>query len=104
MSRLGRYVAQVGGTVVGTCNAHGSPRSFIGTWTSGSSTSQANGKGIVRVGDTGTTNCGHHIQATEGSSVVTCDGILVHREGDACIVIEGGTGTTISGSDYVMSF
>jgi uncharacterized Zn-binding protein involved in type VI secretion len=89
--------------VNGTCNAHASPRAFVGTFTTSSSTVTCNGNAVIRVNDTGTTDCGHHIKATSGSSNIKADGLGVHRVGDTGIVIEGGTYTVTSGSTTVDS-
>jgi len=89
-------IVRMSDTVNGTCNAHVPPRSFIGTFNSGSPTVTCHGLKVVRIGDTGTTDCGHNIKAMTGSSVVKADDIGVHRVGDTGIVIEGGTYTVTS--------
>lgn len=96
-------VCRIGDSVTGTCRAAvvGHPRTFTGTWSTGSSVVQANGIGVVRVGDTGITDCGHTIQATVGSSAMTADGLPVHRVGDAVIIVQGGSGVSSTGSPTV---
>lgn len=96
-----RDVCRIGDQSTGTCWAagHGS-RTFIGTWDTivGVSIFTADGIQVIRVGDEGTTDCGHRIRATEGSSV--CNDLTknVHRVGDALIVVEGGEGVSTTGS------
>lgn len=96
-------VCRVSDTVVGTCFAHNSPVPFVGTWAAGSSQVVAENLGVVRVGDIGTTSCGHTIMAISGSSNVVADGIPVVRIGDTVIVVQGGTGVIASGSNFVVS-
>jgi hypothetical protein len=55
---------------------------------------------MIRVGDHGVTDCGHHITAIEGSFICTADGIGIHRVGDAVVVDEGGDGITVTGAQY----
>ena len=97
---MGQSVARVGDHVEGFCDGPGHElhHPFIGTWTTGSGVSTADGMQIVRVGDRGVTDCGHHIIAEGGSTIVTDQGIGLHRVGDSVIVEEGGTGTTTTGS------
>ena len=105
-----KAVCRIGDHATGTCTASapGHPRAFIGTWQTGSSTVTADGIGIVRVGDTGITDCPgadggpHHIQAT-GGGVSGANGEALHRVGDAVEVIEGGTGVSSTGSPTVTS-
>lgn len=96
-------VCRVGDQVIGTCFAHENPVAFVGVWAGGSNVVTADGLGVVRVGDTGTTNCGHTIMATSGSAPVTADGIPVVRVGDTVIVTQGGTGIIVAGSTFVVS-
>ncbi|MNK27663.1 hypothetical protein D3C87_460250 [compost metagenome] len=98
-------VARVGDTVTGTCraSASGHPRTFTGTWQTGSGFCTVNGIQIVRVGDTGTTDCGHHFVATTGSSISSADGLAIHRVDDEVTVVEGGEGTTVTGSNILTS-
>lgn len=93
-------IARIGDTVTGICNGSGhvSGYSFTGTWVTGSNNCVADNKGIIRIGDTGTTNCGHHFHATTGSSIGTANGLAIHRVGDQVIVNEGGYGQTVTGS------
>lgn len=91
-------LARVGDAVEGTCRAHKSPRHFSGTITQGSATCTADGLGLARVGDTGTTDCGHTFVITQGSSVSTADGVGLARTGDAVQVVQGGEGVITGGS------
>lgn len=95
-----KAICRIGDTCTGTCQVPGGghPRSFTATWTTGSTTAFAEGIGVVRVGDTGLTDCGHTIQATVGSSVATNNGIRIHRVGDAVVVVGGGFGASTTGS------
>ena len=105
-----KAVVRVGDHCTGTCTASapGHPRAFTGTWQTGSSNVTADGLGIVRVGDTGITDCSvadggpHHIKAT-GGGVSGANGESLHRVGDAVQVIEGGSGTSSTGSPTVTS-
>lgn len=98
-------VVRINDMAAGTCNGPGHAPGFqyTATYISGSDTVLADGIGVVRVGDMGITDCGHHIQAIGGSDVYTADGIAVHRVGDPVTVIEGGDGVAITGSDTVSS-
>lgn len=97
-------VARLNDTVTGTCNGGGhSSRTFTGHWVTCSSTVKANELGVVRLGDTGTTDCGHTFVASTASLNVTADGIHVHRVGDEVIVLEGGNGHTVTGSPTVFA-
>lgn len=98
-------ICRVNDLITGTCtaNATGHPRTFTGHWVSGSTVVTADGIGVIRVGDPGITDCGHHIVATVGSTILKADGIGVVRVGDAVIVTEGGTGVTTTGSPVVGS-
>ena len=93
-----RAIARIGDQATGTCLAHTSPRQFTATITTGSDIVTCDGIGVARVGDTGTTDCGHTIQITEGSTLTTVLGIGVARVGDAVIVVEGGSGVITTGS------
>jgi uncharacterized Zn-binding protein involved in type VI secretion len=63
----------------------------------------ADGIGIIRVGDTGVTDCNHTIIAVSGSDVFDDRGAAVIRVGDIVQVVEGGYGVTTTGSDTVTS-
>lgn len=96
-------VARVGDVVVGYCNGPGHPanRDFTGTWVSGSPTVTADDLSVIRVGDTGVTDCGHMFYALTGSSTSTADGLEVHVVGCVCITEGDGVGTTVTGSETV---
>lgn len=100
---MGVAVARVGDIVVGYCDGsgHSLHRAFTGVWTTGSDVVTADNIGIVRVGDVGTTDCGHSFIAATGSDILTVDGISAHRVGDVVIVEQGGSGVTMTGSDTV---
>ena len=102
-----KQVCRIGDHCTGTCtaNAPNHPRTFTGTWQTGSGIVTADGIGIVRVGDTGITDCSppHHIVATGGSGVGGTLGVAYHRVGDAVTVTEGGTGVSSTGSPTVSS-
>lgn len=97
---MGAAVCRVGDLSMGTCNApvSGHPRTFIGTWTTGSPILNNNGIAVVRVGDHGITDCGHHITASSGSSICISPTGAIHRVGDAVTVDEGGSGYSTTGS------
>lgn len=89
--------------VTGRCEVTGRtdhPRDFVGTWTTSSTDVKCNGQGLVRVNDTGTTDCGHHFVAVTGSSQVTNGGFGLVRVGDLVSIIEpgGGVGVVSTGS------
>lgn len=96
-------VARVGDVVVGYCNGpgHAANRDFTGTWLTGSPVVTADGLPVVRVGDTGITDCGHMFYAVTGVEIATSDGLLVHTIGCVCITEGDGVGTTVTGSDIV---
>lgn len=102
-----KAICRIGDHCTGTCtaNAPNHPRTFTGTWQTGSTIVTADGIGIVRVGDTGITDCSppHHIVATGGSSVGGTLGEQFHRVGDAVTVTEGGSGVSSIGSSTVSS-
>lgn len=93
-------ICRIGDQCTGTCqvSAPGHPRTFTATWQTGSSDMFDGIIPLVRVGDTGITDCGHTVQATGGSSVTKNNGIPVHRVTDAVIVLGGGFGVSITGS------
>jgi hypothetical protein len=94
-----KQICRVGDTVTGTCYAHNGSRQFTGTWTQGSGLCTADGIAMIRVGDKGTTDCGHHITATGGGSIGDTEGRYFHRVGDLVTVDEGGTGVSVTGSN-----
>lgn len=100
---MSKPVARIGDKVIGTCKApaSGHPRAFTGTWQTGSSLCTADGLGIVRVDDTGITDCGHQFKAIVGSDLATCEGRKIVRVGDAVQVILGGDGTANTGSPTI---
>lgn len=94
-------VARLGDTASGTCTAssHSGSRSWTGTFTTATAGHTADGLPVVRIGDTGVTDCGHTFIAVAGSTVFTgVDGIPVVRVGDAVNVIQGGSGVVTGGS------
>jgi len=96
-----KRVVRLGDHAAGTCTAHRSAVSWTGVFTTCSSVVGSEGKGIIRVGDTGTTSCGHTFQAIEGSSFITVEGIPVVREGDAVAVIQGGSGVVTEATSVI---
>jgi uncharacterized Zn-binding protein involved in type VI secretion len=95
-----RAICRVGDQCTGTCNAgsSGHPRTFIGTWLTGSPDVFVDDLPVVRIGDTGITDCGHQIVATGGSTSGFANDLSIHRVGDAVTVTEGGTGVSTTGS------
>jgi hypothetical protein len=96
-------VCRVGDSITGVCQANvpGHPRPFTGIWTNSSSTVTCNNIAIIRVGDTGITDCGHHIVASSGSGTINADSLTIHRVGDSVIINEGGYGNSVSGSSTI---
>ena len=99
---MANEVCTVGDLVVGTCQAKapGHPRSFIGTWMTGSATLTVDGKDVVREGDIGVTDCGHTLQAVSSSSTGSSLEENLHRVGDVAIVLEGGIGVSVTGIPF----
>ena len=92
-------IARIGDTGSGICLLHDPPKPFTTTFITGDPIVDINGRPMVRVGDLGTTTCGHTTQATSGSPTVKgSNGQNVHRVGDGGIVIGGGSYTVVSGS------
>lgn len=93
-------ICRVGDSIIGTCNADapGHPRTFIGTWITGSSKISSDGINVIRVGDTGMTDCNHTIVAIGGSIDCSGEGVSLQRIDDPVIIVEGGYGTSVSGS------
>jgi uncharacterized Zn-binding protein involved in type VI secretion len=94
-------VCRVGDCVTGVCEASAPnhPHDFVGVWTTGSDKVIADGIGVIRIGDIGVTDCDHTFIAVEGSEVSNEDGVGIVRVGDIVLVIEGGVGVCITGSD-----
>ncbi len=74
---------------------------YTTTFDKGSPTVSADGKPVVRVGDSGVSTCGHPTTALTGSGVTTADGIKVHRVGDTgqnfgTYTVQSGSPTTTS--------
>lgn len=99
-------ICRIGDIVTGTClvSTTGHPRSFTGTWTTGSQVVFADNIGVVRLGDSGITDCNHTFVAIAGSLYSTVEGLPLIRVGDTVEVIGGGTGTAITGSPMGDSF
>lgn len=93
-------IVRVGDTVTGVCNGPGHPSNhpYTAVWVNGDTDKFCDGKGVIRVGDTGNTDCGHHIRAIVGSPISSAQAKPIVRVGDPVEVIEGGTGTCITGS------
>jgi len=100
-----RNICRIGDTIVGTCNGPGRdhPRSCTGVWVTGSDTGVVDDINIVRVGDTGVTDCGHTFFAVTGSELCQCDERNVVCVGDT-VNIQGGSGVTVTGSDTAKAF
>ncbi len=97
---MSKAICRVGDTVTGTCrvSASGHPRSFTGTWNTGSNIVICDGIGVVRQDDTGTTDCGHTFKADGGVSFLTSESRTIQRVGDTVTVIGGGEGVSVTGS------
>jgi uncharacterized Zn-binding protein involved in type VI secretion len=97
-------LARVGDTLAGVCTAHTHSTAWTGVISAATAGFTSDGLNVAAVGDEGNTSCGHHFRIVAGSSVLTgVGGKVIAREGDAVIVIEGGTGTINSGSGIVKS-
>jgi hypothetical protein len=96
----GLGVCRTGDSFSGTCNAHSNPTAFTGVWgASFISLLTVGGLSVIRVGDQAPTSCGHTAQASTGSTSII--GVPIHRVGDAILVIQGGSGTSITGSSVL---
>lgn len=97
-------IARVGDSASGVCGRHRSSRAWTGTISSGSDILRNDGIPVARVGDIGTTSCGHQFRIIQGSTILTDRGIRVSRVGDAVEIIDGpGSGTITSGSSNFKS-
>lgn len=98
-------VARIGDTVVGYCNGpnHKKNKEFTGVWITGSETVFADHLGVVRLNDTGVTDCGHTFIATSAAQNVNADNLGVHRVGDTVLTEGGGVGVTVTGSETVLA-
>ena len=76
-------VARIGDRTHGTCTAHLIPITTGGTITSGSSDVIVNDKGVARLGDTVTADCGHTSVIVSANSTVVANDKKVARIGDA---------------------
>jgi uncharacterized Zn-binding protein involved in type VI secretion len=94
-------LVQIGDLAQGICNAHPAPVHFTASFATGSETVSCDGIGLVRVGDTGPTDCGHTIIAIAGSEIIKADGIELVRVGDPVAVVEGGDGVIITGCGLI---
>lgn len=90
---MSHKVARIGDHGTGTCTQHMGSIGVTVTFTTGSPGTTSDGIAVVRVGDLGTASCGHTAQATQGSILLTADGIAIHLGGHAGIIIGGGSYT-----------
>lgn len=96
-------VTRIGDQGVGICTLHGDvPVNYTTIFNTGSPTTNADGKPILRIGDHGLASCGHTTTALTGSGVYFADGIAVHRVGDTGTT-GGGSYTVTTGSPNVDS-
>lgn len=94
-------IARINDIVVGYCNGSGHQpgREFVGVWITSSDNESAESQGIIRVGDIGTTDCGHTFVAATGSDQAFSEGKALHRIDDIVLTEGDGIGVTLSGSD-----
>ncbi len=85
-----------------SCCCASCPHAWISVHVAGSSSVNANGQGVMRTGDIGSSTCPHCPTSfsVSGSSNVQVDGRPVHRVGDVHVV-GCGTGIVISGSPNI---
>lgn len=90
---------------MGYCNGPGHVPNLpcTGVYTSGSEDGFSSGVSVVRIGDTGITDCGHMVIVSTGSDTVLMDQPGIHRVGDIGITEGGGIVTATSGDDTVIS-
>lgn len=99
-------VCCVGDLVTGFCSAggHADNRPFTGHWTTcKTSILLEDSIKIITVGDEGITDCGHTFVASTGSEISQLEGRGLHRVGDEVLVIGGGYGHSITGSEAITS-
>lgn len=90
-------VSRLGDRTTGYCSSHGG--TYGGTITSSSSDVKANSKGVARVGDTVTSDCGHTGIINSGAATVKANGQSIARVGDSFTGTY--TGTITEGSPDV---
>lgn len=95
-------IATVGSSASGTCYGHKSPLAVTGEISSGSGNVMVDGKGVARVGDLVTFECGHTGNISGGSGKSTVNGEGLARVGDPISgtvigVITAGSGTGSAG-------
>lgn len=106
---MGQPIAKIGNTATGICSLHAPARVWVGAINRGSSTCTCEGVPIARVGDGGTTDCGHTFTITTGSAIFKDDGKAVARVGDSVVIDQGningigGTGIITNGSAIAVS-
>jgi uncharacterized Zn-binding protein involved in type VI secretion len=103
-----KRLARIGDTCAGRCWApshSGATVNWTGVITTGTGGFFIGSIQAARVGDTGTTSCGHTFYISAGSPILTGPGgVIIAREDDPIIVHQGGDGVITSGSDTCSSF
>lgn len=90
---MAQQVTRVGDQGQGVCPLHDSPVAYTTTFTTGSSTTTADGMPVCIVGSLGLASCGHQTIALTGSSVSTSNGQPIHRVGDTGKIVGAGEGS-----------
>ena len=103
-------IARIGDLGHGYCKAghvdvpKGSPKEFVTTFISGTTSVFLNNKPLAFVTSLGDTDCGHTTTAMSGSATVFAENQAVHRLNDLGIINEGdGDYIVISASDDASS-
>lgn len=96
---MGSGVCTIDSLTSGICPCHKSPVSYIGTFISGASSVNTNGKITCNANSIAVSTCGHVIMVITQSSTVNAEGTGVHRIGD--LSQNCGTGIAITGSGNV---
>jgi hypothetical protein len=92
-------MARIGDRTTGVCRhpSHDPAITVGGSITTGSSSVTDEGKGVARIGDTVTSDCGHIGNIVTASSQISAEGSLVARQGDSFSGVYSGNIISSSG-------
>lgn len=89
-------IARLGDSTYGTCHCHDEPIQVSGTIISASPDTNANGRGVARLGDTVKASCGHTAIIISAKTTQFANGRGVARLGDKFTGCYIGTITSAS--------